>query len=66
MVLLGGNIANQNIDWWHGALDSTGEHDGDLFSSIGDLSFNYGLTDDWNLQVNITGGSRTMNFFGSG
>lgn len=65
MVLLGGNIANQNIDWWHGALDSTGEHDGDLFSSIGDLSFNYGLTDDWNLQVNITGGSRTMNFFGS-
>lgn len=65
MVLLGGNIANQNIDWWHGALDSTGEHDGDLFSRIGDLSFNYGLTDDWNLQVNITGGSRTMNFFSS-
>ena len=65
MVLLGGNIANQNIDWWHGALDSTGEHDGDLFSRIGDLSFNYGLTDDWNLQVNIIGGSRTMNFFSS-
>ena len=64
-MLLGANIANQNIDWWHDALDSTGDHDGDLFSRIGELSFNYGLTDDWNIQVNITGGSRTMHFFGS-
>ena len=54
-MLLGANIANQNIDWWHDALDSTGDHDGDLFSRIGELSFNYGLTDDWNIQVNITG-----------
>ncbi len=64
MLLLGGNITIQSIDWWHGALDSTGEHDGDLLSRIGELNLNFGLTDDWNLQVNVTGGNRTMNFPG--
>ena len=64
MLLLGGNLTNQTIDWWHGALDSTGEHDGDLLSRIGELNLNFGLTDDWNLQVNVTGGNRTMNFPG--
>ncbi|SVA25342.1 uncharacterized protein METZ01_LOCUS78196 [marine metagenome] len=61
---MGGSLMNQSIDWWHGALDSTGEHDGDLISRIGELNLNFGLTDDWNLQVNMTGGNRTMNFPG--
>ncbi|MBH30830.1 MAG: hypothetical protein CMG71_02430 [Candidatus Marinimicrobia bacterium] len=64
MLLLGGNFTNQNIDWWHGALDSTGDHDGDLISRIGELNLNYGITDDWNLQLNVTGGNRRMNFPG--
>ncbi len=64
MLLLGVNFTNQSIDWWHGALDSTGDHDGDLISRIGELNLNYGLTDDWNIQVNVTGGNRSMNFPG--
>ncbi len=64
-MILGGNLANQNIDWWHSALDSTGEHSGDLVSRIGDLNFNYGVTDNWNLQVNFLGGTRNMYFPGT-
>ena len=62
MLLVGGNLMNQRIDWWHGALDSTGEHQGNLISRIGELNLNLGITDDWNLQINLIGGNRSMDF----
>jgi len=61
-LLLGSNFSTEYIDWSHGALDNTGPHAGTLDSYIGDININYGLTDRWNLEMNMIIGKRTMHF----
>ena len=59
-LLIGCNYSSQFIDWGHGAFDWTGPHDGTLNSYIGELNLNYGLTEKWNLGMNMVIGTRTM------
>ncbi len=61
-LLVGSNFSAQYIDWGHGALDSTGAHKGTLDSYVSDININYGLTDKWNLEMNMIIGKRTMHF----
>ena len=61
-LLLGSNFSTEYIDWSHGALDNTGPHAGTLDSYISDININYGLTDRWNLEMNMIIGKRTMHF----
>ena len=61
-LLVGSNFSTQHIDWSHGALDSTGPHAGTLDSYLSDININYGLTDRWNLGMNMIIGKRTMHF----
>ena len=61
-LLVGSNFSTQHIDWSHGALDNTGPHAGTLDSYISDININYGLTDRWNLEMNMIIGKRTMHF----
>ncbi|HIB29790.1 MAG TPA: hypothetical protein EYO24_04675 [Candidatus Marinimicrobia bacterium] len=62
-LLVGSNFSSQFIDWGHGALGPEEEpHEGTLDSYIGDLNINYGLTEKWNLGMNMVIGKRTMHF----
>ncbi len=52
----------QQIDWWHSALDEKGDHAGNLSSELLEINSTYGLTDNWNLSVDIMTGVRSMDF----
>ena len=43
-------------------MDNTGPHAGTLDSYLSDININYGLTDRWNLGMNMIIGKRTMHF----
>ena len=63
-LLVGNNFSSQFIDWGHGALDTTGAHEGSLNSNIGEMNFNYGLSENWNIEANLSFGIRGMDFIG--
>ena len=65
-LLVGSNFSSQFINWRHGPLpdDTTGAHDGDLNSNIGDFSLNYGLSENWNIETTMSFGIRGMDYFG--
>ena len=63
--MFGSSTNFQYIDWWHEELpESDGEHEGTLSSVIPELNLNIGLTDNWNLEMAFTGGTRWMDFAG--
>ena len=63
--MFGSSTNFQYIDWWHEELpESDGEHEGTLSSIIPELNLNIGLTDNWNLEMAFTGGTRWMDFAG--
>lgn len=55
----------QNIEWWHSELDETGDHEGNLNSSLAEINVTYGLTDAWNIAVDVMTGTRTMDYYRS-
>jgi len=65
-LLIGSNFSSQFINWGHGPLpdDTTGAHDGNLNSNIGDFSLNYGLSENWNIETTMSFGIREMDYFG--
>ena len=65
-LLIGSNFSSQFINWGHGPLpdDTTGAHDGNLNSNIGDFSLNYGLSENWNIETTMSFGIRGMDYFG--
>ena len=65
-LLIGSNFSSQFINWEHGPLpdDTTGAHDGNLNSNIGDFSLNYGLSENWNIETTMSFGIRGMDYFG--
>ncbi|HCN23837.1 MAG TPA: hypothetical protein DIS65_00510 [Candidatus Marinimicrobia bacterium] len=65
-LLVGSNFSSQFINWRHGPLpdDTTGAHDGNLNSNIGDFSLNYGLSENWNIETTMSFGIRGMDYFG--
>ena len=65
-LLVGSNFSSQFINWGHGPLpdDTTGAHDGNLNSNIGDFSLNYGLSENWNIETTMSFGIRGMDYFG--
>ena len=63
-LLIGSNFSSQFIDWGHGALDTTGAHEGSLNSNIGEMNFNYGLSENWNIETSLSFGIRGMDFIG--
>jgi len=61
--MIGSSANFQYIDWWHEELPAGGgEHAGTLSSVIPELNLNIGLTDNWNLEMAFTGGTRGMNY----
>ena len=64
--MLGSSANFQYIDWRHDELsDGEGEHAGTLSSIVPELNLNIGLTDNWNLEMAFTGGTRGMDFAGN-
>ena len=62
-LLVGSNFSSQFIDWGHGPLeDDSPDHAGTLNSFVSDININYGLTEKWNLGMNMMIGKRTMHF----
>ena len=63
--MFGSSTNFQYIDWWHEEIDQgKGDHAGTLSSVIPELNLNIGLTDNWNLEMAFTGGTRWMDFEG--
>jgi hypothetical protein len=54
----------QNIEWWHSELKAYGgDHEGNLNSSLADINATYGISDKWNLSVDVMAGNRSMDFY---
>mgnify|MGYP003975727917 FL=1 len=54
----------QNIEWWHSELiESGGDHEGNLKSSLAEVNATYGISDNWNLSVDVMTGNRSMDFY---
>ena len=45
-------------------MDTTGAHEGSLNSNISEINFNYGLSENWNIETNLSFGIRGMDFIG--
>ena len=45
-------------------MDTTGAHEGSLNSNIGEMNFNYGLSENWNIETSLNFGIRGMDFIG--
>ena len=54
----------QNIEWWHSELKAYGgDHEGNLNSSLAEVNATYGISDNWNLSVDVMTGIRSMDFY---
>ena len=54
----------QNIEWWHSELKAYGgDHKGNLNSSLAEVNATYGISDNWNLSVDVMTGIRSMDFY---
>ena len=45
-------------------MDTTGAHEGSLNSNIGEMNFNYGFSENWNIETSLNFGIRGMDFIG--
>ena len=62
---MGGDFSSQFIDWGHGAiLPDTTAHEGSLNTKFVELNFNYGFSENWNIETVFSIGSRSMDFRG--